>query len=145
MKKLTIMLVCLFALQGLAKADNDQPIEVNQLPKKSLDFLKQHFADISVSYAKIEKELLDKQYDVVLTGGQKIEFDKNGEWTNVDCKHTVVPAAIIPQQIKEYVKKKFPEQKIIQIERNKKTYEIELNNKLEVKFDQKFNVIEIDN
>lgn len=139
------MLVCLFTLQGLAKADNDQPIETSQLPKKALDFLKQHFADISVSYAKIEKELLDKQYDVVLTGGQKIEFDKNGEWTNVECKHSVVPAEIIPQPIKEYVKKKFPEQKILQIERDKKTYEIELNNKLEIKFDKKFNVIELDN
>lgn len=145
MKKLMMMLVCLFVLQGLVKASDDKPIEVDNLPKKALSFMKQNFAEAKVSYAKMEDDFLNKTYEVVFVNGQKLEFDKNGEWTEVDCKFAVVPATIIPQEIKNYLQKKFPEQKVVKIERNKKMYEVKLDNKLEVTFDKKFNVIELDN
>lgn len=144
MKKLTFMLVCLFALQGLAKAGDDKPIETKDLPQKAITFIQQHFADIKISYAKMEEDLWDKTYDVVMVDGQKLEFDKNGEWKEVDCKYASVPEAIIPEAIKNYLKQKFPQQKVIKIERDKKKYEIKLGNKLEVKFDKKFNVIGLD-
>lgn len=144
MKKLMIALVCLFALQGMAKADNDKPIEVKDLPQKALIFMNKHFADIKVSYAKLEEDLWEKKYDVVMVNGQKMEFDKNGEWLEVDCKFSTVPEAIIPEDIKVYLKQQFPEQKIIKIERDKRGYEIKLSNKLEITFDKKFRAIDID-
>lgn len=144
MKKLMIMLVCLFALQGLAKADNDKPVEVKELPQKALTFIDKHFADVKVSYAKLEEDFWEKKYDVVLVNGQKMEFDKNGEWLEVDCKYSTVPEAIIPEAIKTYLTQHFPEQKTVKIERDKKGYEVKLNNKLEIKFDKKFKAIEID-
>lgn len=144
MKKIMIMLVCLFAIQALAKAANDKPIEVKDLPEKATAFINQHFADTKVSYAKVEEELLDKTYDVVFVNGQKIEFDKKGEWKEVDCKNGVVPTAIVPKEIKSNLEKRFPEQKIVKIERDKRGYEVKLSNKLEVKFDKKYNIIDID-
>lgn len=144
MKTLMMMLVCLFGLQGLVKASDDKPIEVANLPEKALTFMKQNFPEAKVSYAKMEDDLWNKTYEVVFVNGQKLEFDKNGEWTEVDCKFAVVPATIIPQQIKSYLLKKFPEQKVVKIERDKKQYEVTLDNKLEVTFDKKFNVIELD-
>lgn len=61
MKKLMIVLVCLFALQGLAKADNDRPIEVKELPQKALTFIDKYFADVKVSYSKTRRRPLGKE------------------------------------------------------------------------------------
>lgn len=144
MKTMMMMLVCLFALQGLAKADDDKPIEVNNLPQKAQTFIKQHFADAKISYAKVEEDFLDKRYDVIFVNGQKVEFDKKGEWLEVDCKFSVVPTAIIPEQIKKQVTQKFPEQKVVKIERDKKGYEVKLDNKLEIKFTKNFQIVGYD-
>ena len=94
--------------------------------------------------AKLEEDLWEKKYDVVMVNGQKLEFDKNGEWLEVDCKYSTVPETIIPEAIRNYVKQHFPEQKVIKIERDKKEYEVKLTNKLEITFDKKFRAIDID-
>ena len=68
MKKLMILSAILFSL-GIfsAKADNDRMITVNQLPQKSQEFVKQHFPNEKVAYAKFEREFLDSKYEVVFT------------------------------------------------------------------------------
>ena len=144
MKYLTALIICLFVFSGIAKSDNDKPISVNELPQKAQHFIQQFFSGNTVSYAKMEKELWDKNYDVVFANREKIEFDKNGEWKKVSCKLTVVPDAIIPQQIKDYLAKQFPQAKVLKIKREHKGYEIELDNKLEIKFNSHFQVIKID-
>ena len=45
MKKLVFLLVCLFTLQTVARADDDKPIQVTQMPQPAQQFIKQHFAD----------------------------------------------------------------------------------------------------
>ena len=44
MKKLLLLFVCLFTLQTIARADDDKPIQVSQMPQKAQQFIKQHFA-----------------------------------------------------------------------------------------------------
>lgn len=144
MKQLIILTVCLFTLSGIAYADNDKPISVNELPQKARNFIQTFFSKHTVSYAKMEKDFLEKSYDVAFTNGEKIEFDKNGEWKEVSCKLTIVPDAVVPKQIKSYLTEQFPQAKILKIERDAKGYEVELNNKLDIKFNTQFQVVEID-
>ena len=93
----------------------------------------------------MESDVLSKSYDVIFTNGDKVEFDKKGRWTNIDCEHSVVPAGIVPQSIKEYVQKQYPSAKIIKLElTDRKGYDVELSNDVEIEFDKKFNVIDID-
>jgi hypothetical protein len=47
----------------------------------------------------------------VFVNGAKVEFTKNGEWKDVECKYGEVPAAIVPQQIRDYVAKNYPDRK----------------------------------
>ena len=101
MKKLVFLLVCLFTLQTVARADDDKPIQVTQMPQAAQQFIKQHFADSKVALAKMESEFFYKSYEVIFTNGNKVEFDKKGEWTEIDCKHTVVPIATIPTAIRQ--------------------------------------------
>lgn len=144
MKKLVMMLVCMFAVHTMVMADNDKPIQVNQLPTKAQTFIKTYFKSQKVALAKQESELFYKSYDVVFTNGEKVEFDKAGEWTEVQCRQSEVPAQIVPEAIKNYVKANYPDAKILQIERDKKEYEVKLSNRWEIKFDSKMRVIDID-
>ncbi|MDE5612665.1 MAG: PepSY-like domain-containing protein [Odoribacter sp.] len=144
MKQLIAFIICLFVFSGIAKSDNNRPISVNELPKKSQDFIQQFFPGNAIAYSKMEKEFRDKNYDVVLANGEKIEFDKNGEWKEVDCKFSAVPDAIVPKQIKDYLAQQFPQAKVLKIERETKGYEVKLDNQLEIKFNPRFQVIEID-
>ena len=91
MKKLLLLFVCLFTLQTIARADDDKPIQVSQMPQKAQQFIKQHFAGSNIAMAKVESDFLQKSYDVIFTDGNKVEFDKKGNWTEVNCKFSVVP------------------------------------------------------
>lgn len=145
MKKLLLVFVCLFTLQSVVRADNDKPIQVNQLPQQAQQFIKQHFADSNIAMAKVESDWLNKSYDVIFTSGDKVEFDKKGNWTEVNCKFSSVPTAIVPAAILKYVKTTYPDAKILKIDRDKKDFEVKLSNKWELKFDLKFNLIDMDN
>ena len=145
MKKLLILAAAVFALgTSTVSADNDRPISVSELPEKAQQFIRQYFPNEKVSFAKMERELFDTTYEVIFTSSSKVEFLKNGDWKEVDCKYSTVPAAIIPQQIAQYVSQYYPDTSVVQIDRDKRDYEVKLTNGLELTFDLKFNLIDID-
>ena len=144
MKKLITFSICLFAILGFAKADNDKPISWNELPQKSLEFIKKYFPKNEVSFAKMENEIWDKTYEVVFTNGEKIEFNNKGEWKEIDCKLSSIPDALIPAAIKKHITEQFSQNKVVEIERDSKGYEIKLDNKLELKYTPTFQLKEID-
>ena len=145
MKKLAFLFVCLFALSLNVSAGNDKPIQVTELPKAAQQFIQNHFAAQSVAMAKMETEFMSKSYDVIFTNGDKVEFDKKGNWTNVDCEHTQVPQAVIPMAIQKYLAKNYPDAYVLKIElTDRKGYDVDLNNGFDIEFDKRFNVIEID-
>lgn len=144
MKKIMSVLAVLFLALNVACANEDRPIQVEQLPAAAQKFIKTHFPDSKISYAKIDDELVYKEYEVMFADGVKIEFNGDGEWKDVDCKFGAVPAAIIPKKIASYVAKNYPDAKIIKIDRDRRDYEVSLSNRLELTFDMKFNLVEID-
>ena len=75
-KKSIMAIVCLVAFQTTAMADNDKPINVNQLPATAQQVIKGSFSGMKVALAKVESGLIDKSYDVIFTTGEKIEFDR---------------------------------------------------------------------
>lgn len=144
MKKLMLILVTLFTIHSVVMADNDVPVPLNQLPQQAQQFIKTHFTKSEISYGKMEKEWFQKNYDVIFTNGDKVEFDKNGNWKEIDCKHNILPTAIVPKAILDYVTQNHPNTKIKKIERDRNSYEIELTNGLELKFNKQFKAIRIE-
>lgn len=55
-----------------------------------------------------------------------------------------MPADIVPQQIKDYVKQNYPDARITKIDRDRRDYEVSLSNRLELTFNKEFRLIEID-
>ncbi|MBB4036517.1 hypothetical protein GGR21_002423 [Dysgonomonas hofstadii] len=146
MKKLIILFFGLIAIQSTIKAGDDKPINFAQLPEQSQLFIKKHFDEKSIALVKMESDFFEKSYEVIFTNGNKVDFDKKGLWKEVDCKYTELPVDIIPVQIKDYVSKNYPNIKISKIEKERgNRYEVELVNGLDLTFDSKFNLIDIDN
>ena len=139
---LTVALLFVFALTG--RADNDRPITVDQLPATAQKFIKAHFPKTNVSLAKMDTDLFEKSYEVIFVTGDKLEFDSNGNWTEVDCKRSEVPAKLVPTQINTYVNANYSGNKILKIEKDRSEYEINLSNGVEIKFNKNFMVIDID-
>ncbi len=145
MKKWTILFVSMLVMSVTVWAGNDKPIQISEMPKAAQQFIQKHFANQTVAVAKVETEFMDKNYDVIFTNGDKVEFNKKGQWTNVDCKHTQVPVEVIPVAIQKYVSQHYSGAKVVKIEvTDRKGYEVDLNNGFDIEFDKKMNVIEID-
>ena len=146
MKKILFALVAIFTL-GVSNvsADNDKLVSKSELPAKTQQFLDQYFANVKITYAKLERDLFDRSYEVVLADGTKLEFTPQGDWKDVDCRYEEVPAAIVPQPIKEYVSSNYPNEKILKIERDRGYYELKLSNRYELTFNKDYKIVDIDN
>ena len=99
MKKVIFLFVCLFTMSMVVIADTDKPIQIGQLPLKAQTFISNYFKDSKVAMAKQETDLFYKSFDVIFTSGDKLEFDKSGDWTEVKCIKNGVPSQIIPAEI----------------------------------------------
>lgn len=137
MKKFGLIIACLLISVTAIFADSEKITrDKSMLPSVCRNFLSEHFGDADVSHIKIESNLLGtKEYDVILTNGINVEFDKSGKWKEIDARHSSIPFAVLPARIADYVKINFGGNRIISVERNTREYEIKLNNDLELKFD----------
>ena len=133
MKKTFFAIACLFTLSSVS-ASADRPVEKGQLPANTQEFLTKHFPSVEVSYAKQGNELLDKDFTVVLTNGDKLEFTSKGEWKEVDCEHNRVPEAIIPATIRKYISDNQKGRYVVEIKKEFRHYDVKLDNKLELEF-----------
>lgn len=141
---LMIAICCMVSCNMVANAGNDKPISVNALPAKAQTLLSQHFNGQKVMLATIESGVVSRSYDVVLQNGTKLEFDKKGNFTEIDCKQATVPDQLIPQAIKNYLMANYAGQSVKKIEMNKNEYEVELANGLDLTFNKHFQLIDID-
>ena len=144
MKKMILGILSLLFLASPAMADDDKPIKINEMPLAAQEFLAEHFPGQSISVAKQEGSFIEKNYDVIFTNGNKLEFDRKGIWTNVDCRYGSVPQAIIPAPITEYVKNHFPDSKVKKIEKENRKYEVVLSNDVELKFNNSYELVDVD-
>lgn len=145
MKRLMILAFAILALVLTANASEDKPISFEQLPKTAQQFIKTHFADRTISLAKMDSDIIGKSYDVIFSNGDKLEFNSKGVWTTVECGYSVVPDAVVPAQILSYIKKNYPNITIRKIDKEDRGgYEVELSNNLDLKFNSSYKLVDID-
>lgn len=146
MKRITVFLACLLTGTVAACVDKDRITnDADELPQSSRNFLKRHFTTTAVSHIQIEKNLFGVEgYDVILTDGSQVEFNRKGEWKEIKTSRSAVPSAIIPPFIRTYVSQHYPGMEITTIDKDSRDYEIDLQNGLELKFNFEGKLIDID-
>lgn len=129
----------MFSATSIA-CSKDHPITIDQLPQTAQQFIKTHFANLTVGSIMADND----SYDVFFSNGYKVEFDKKGNWEDVDCRADEVPAAIIPASIRNYVSTNYAGSFIVDISKDNRKYEVELNNGIDMEFDKSGNFLRID-
>lgn len=139
MKKIFYLSTALLAALSLnaCQEEGKKAIEFDSLPETAKELVNTHFADKQVAAVYRDHEVTDKDYEVIFTDGANIDFTKKGEWDEVEDRDADgVPEAIIPQAIREYVNEKHTGQYVVQIGKERKEYEVELNSSIEITFDK---------
>ena len=144
MKKFILIMTSLFFAVPFISAKDVFTKDVERLPAPAKEFISKYFPGEKISYIEIDKEIISTTYEVTFVNGIDLEFNKDGEWKEVDTKTVPVPAEIIPEKIKEFVKQNFEKEFITQIEKQRFRYEVKLSNKLELEFNKKGELVKID-
>ena len=138
--KLFLMMAMVVLMSQNMRADDDRVITYQQLPQNAQTMLKQHFSKMVSLVVTMDWD----DYTIRYETGEKVEFNKQGEWKEIECYGSHVPSALIPEQIKSHIKSTFPGTTIIKIDRNRRGYEVKLNNGLEIEYNRSFQVIDMD-
>ena len=118
MKKILFVLAAMLTIGFSAKADHDQVVTFNQLPAVAQTMLKQYFVNKMPLVVTMDWD----DYTIMYETGEKVEFE----------------------QIKNHVRTTFPGTTILKLDRNRRGYEIKLNNGLDIEYNRNFQVVEID-
>lgn len=135
--KIILMAIAMTLTTTLSASADKYSINRSDLPQTAQEFLTKHFPKSRVSMVKTDNHFLKPtDYDVKLVNGTKIEFDRKGNWTSVDCKSKGVPESLILKPIRNYISKNFPGTFVVSIDKKTTYFEVELNDGIELKFDR---------
>ncbi|WP_198537017.1 PepSY-like domain-containing protein [Salegentibacter sediminis] len=118
----------------------DEDLDPSDLPQNIRDFIAQYFPGVGIDEAEREN---NANYEVELENGVDLIFNADGEFLgrgededqDYDDDDEDVDPADLPQLILDYIDENYPEQSIIEAEKEDDGYEVTLNNGLELKFD----------
>lgn len=144
MKKIFFALAMLLAFVGTACAD-EYAHNGDVLPAAAKSVLKKNFKS-EVSLVKIDKDFgRVKDYEVIMTDGTEIKFDRDGNWEDVETNvGKAVPAAFILQPIRDFVAKNHKGVNIVGVDKDRRGYEITLANGIDIKFSKDGSFIKYD-
>ena len=139
-KYLLLMAMVMTMSLTMSADDDDRVITYDQLPQAAQTFLKQHFAKKVPLVVTADWDDFTIRYE----SGEKIEFDRSGNWKDIECYNSKVPNETVPDQISSYITQNYPGKSIIKLERHRSVYEVKLNNGMEIEFNRNFQVIDVD-
>ncbi len=143
-KTFIIALTLLMCASQQVFAGHDKPITLNELPKAAKELIAKYFPNEKVALAKVDSDLMSKTYEVVFANSAKIDFYADGSWKEIDCEYSIMPEALVPLQIRSKVAELYSGSRVVGIEKNRKGYEVKLSNGIELEFNTKFNLVDID-
>lgn len=126
MKKLFLSALCLLMATANVCWAKDKVVKTEKLPAVVQQFVKSNFPNAKI--VSVTQESDDLDYNLKLSNGMKLEFDKSNEWSEICNKKGAIPSNLIPQGVTNYVKQKYPHTSIVSIERGSKGYDVKLNN-----------------
>ena len=143
MKKIVLTLIGLAAFAVALSADDDKPITFEKLPSPAKVYIETNFPGEKTSFAVKDDDLIRPEYTVVLMNGIKLEFDHSGALTQISSPNGI-PAEQVPVSIRNYVKAHYPDAGYLEFEIGQYTYEVKLTNRMGLKFNKNFHIIEVD-
>lgn len=122
----------------------DKTIHQSELPLDIQNYVNKHFPDSKILKVEEDKDYSSVSYEIQLQNNVELEFEGTSI-KEIDSK-TKLPDSVIPQEIRNYVSAKYPNNYIInwEIDDHGEKQQIELNNELELEFNKNNEFIRID-
>jgi len=121
----------------------DKVITNSQIPAEIQHFVKTHFAQHTIVRAEINKEGLQKEYEIKLNDRTQLEFNSKYQIIKIDAD-TALPQSVIPAKLQSYIKTNYPQNHITEWELDNKVQEIKLNNGIKLEFSKQGDFKRID-
>jgi len=134
------LLICAFVVTS---CESKKKKSADQLPKTVTSWISSNFADHPILQSIEEKEGLSTTYNIILKGNISLEFNGDGEITDIDS-NTELPTAVIPPKIADYVASTYTERTITGWSLDNRNQEVELDNGMTLKFDMQGQFLRID-
>lgn len=133
MKKTTFTLfltLVMIASGNTIFAQNKQDI-----PQKITEYVAKHFPDNPI--AKFEKDFDDGRviYEVGLRDNTNLDFNNKMEVIKIDSNSDskALPESVIPKVVQDHVKANYPNNFVVKWEKERRGYDVELNNDIDLK------------
>lgn len=145
MKKLIFALIALTISFSVAADSKSTNVDVNKLPTKAIQFIQTYYPKDNINIAIMERDGFDKDYKVMLKSGTTVKLDNKGDWTDIKSnKGGAIPKGVISDNILQKVKRHFPNNKIVNVERDNNSTELELDNGGELEFNKKGEIVDME-
>lgn len=118
-------------------AADDYVVSPDSLPPAAKSFISQHFKGSTIGLVKRDMN----SFDVTLTDGTEIDFNINGQWTDVDGRFKPVPTSFLPNGVASKVSAANGGAAIMEVERNYGGFKFKLNNRMKVYTDLNGNIL----
>jgi len=123
--------------------------DVSVLPQNAQDFISKNFGDATVKKADKEDKWFswdkNEMYEVHLSNGIKMDFNKAGEITEIDSRDNApIPMEAIPAEIRSYVEKNHAGTTVVSWEKDNDEQEVKLSDGTDLEFDLKGKFLKLD-
>ena len=135
-----IFMFILAVMLSFSACDEHRTITVERLPEAARTLMAVHFPDMTPLVVKHEQN----EFEVVFKGGWRIEFDSRGNWKEIDCHVCAVPGGLVPKEIQAKVSELYPGAFIVKMERDRRVYEVKLNNGFGLDFNHSYVLTDLD-
>lgn len=138
-RKLLAFFPILLGVWMLSSCDDEKKIDFGDLPSEARSFIENYFPSADILSIVQEKEDGRKEYQVKLSNGTDMEFDEDGEWTNIECYFSPLPTGILPANVITKVEELHPEAYINGVEKELGGYVVEVTDAVGIDWDMRFN------
>lgn len=138
-RKLLAFFPILLGVWMLSSCDDEKKIDFGDLPSEARSFIENYFPSADILSIVQEKEDGRKEYQVKLSDGTDMEFDEDGEWTNIECYFSPLPTGILPANVITEVEELHPEAYINGVEKELGGYVVEVTDAGGIDWDMRFN------
>lgn len=140
---LSVLFICIAT--PMNADDAREMAGMQELPQSVQTFLHKHFPETAINKIYLKNW---GEYKVKLADGVQIEFDKGGDWKDIESdRNRALPQSVVsllPQAARDYIAKGFPDARIYEMEKEKYGYEVKLHGreKTDLYFDANGNFLQ---
>ena len=127
----TILALSLMSIYAFAGS-----IAMSEVPDAAIKFADKYFTDYYL-FRAVENS---GSYTLIFKGGLKIYVNSKGKWQTISGGCEEISIDYVEDKVKNAVKKEFPEEKVIYIQKKRKNYNVQFKSRRKISVDFEGNI-----